>query len=33
MLEVHAYANMADPFGNGFDLFEFSGPGYDGVSR
>ena len=26
-------ANMADPFGNGFDLIEFSGPGYDGVSR
>jgi hypothetical protein len=22
-------ANMADPFGNGFDLIEFSGPGYD----
>jgi hypothetical protein len=33
MLEVHAYANMADPFGNGFDLIEFSGPGYDSVSR
>jgi hypothetical protein len=33
MLEIHAYANMADPFGNGFDLIEFSGPGYDGVSR
>jgi predicted enzyme related to lactoylglutathione lyase len=26
-------ANMADPFGNGFDLIEFSGPGYDAVSR
>ena len=26
-------ANMADPFGNGFDLIEFSGPGYDHVSR
>jgi predicted enzyme related to lactoylglutathione lyase len=26
-------ANMADPFGNGFDLIEFSGPGYDRVSR
>ena len=26
-------ANMADPFGNGFDLIEFSGTGYDGVSR
>jgi predicted enzyme related to lactoylglutathione lyase len=26
-------ANLADPFGNGFDLIEFSGPGYDAVSR
>lgn len=26
-------ANLADPFGNGFDLIEFSGPGYDRVSR
>ena len=26
-------ANLADPFGNGFDLIEFSGSGYDGVSR
>ena len=26
-------ANMADPFGNGFDLIEFSGPGYDNVKR
>lgn len=26
-------ANMGDPFGNGFDLIEFSGAGYDGVSR
>ena len=26
-------ANMADPFGNGFDLIEFSGSGYDTVSR
>jgi predicted enzyme related to lactoylglutathione lyase len=26
-------ANMADPFGNGFDLIEFSGAGYDGISR
>jgi len=24
---------MADPFGNGFDLIEFSGPGYDNVKR
>jgi hypothetical protein len=41
MLKVHAIklreygriANMADPFGNGFDLIEFSGSGYDAVSR
>ncbi|MCW5745392.1 MAG: VOC family protein [Alphaproteobacteria bacterium] len=26
-------ANMADPFGNGFDLIEFSGAGYDLVAR
>ncbi len=26
-------ANLADPFGSGFDLIEFSGAGYDGVSR
>jgi predicted enzyme related to lactoylglutathione lyase len=26
-------AYMADPFGNGFDLIEFSGSGYDGISR
>lgn len=26
-------ANMADPFGNGFDLIEFSGAGYEAVSR
>ena len=26
-------ANLADPFGNGFDLIEFSGSGYDSVSR
>jgi predicted enzyme related to lactoylglutathione lyase len=26
-------AYMADPFGNGFDLIEFSGAGYDGISR
>jgi hypothetical protein len=25
-------ANTADPFGNGFDLIEFTGPGYDAVS-
>jgi hypothetical protein len=24
---------MADPFGNGFDLIEFSGAGYDNVKR
>jgi hypothetical protein len=26
-------ANMADPFGNRFDLIEFTGPGHDAVSR
>jgi predicted enzyme related to lactoylglutathione lyase len=26
-------ANLADPFGNGFDLIEFAGAGYDGISR
>jgi predicted enzyme related to lactoylglutathione lyase len=31
--EYGRIANMADPFGNGFDLIEFSGAGYDGVSR
>jgi len=32
--EYGRIANMADPFGNGFDLIEFAGPaGYDGVSR
>jgi predicted enzyme related to lactoylglutathione lyase len=31
--EYGRMANMADPFGNGFDLIEFSGAGYDGVSR
>jgi predicted enzyme related to lactoylglutathione lyase len=31
--EYGRIANMADPFGNGFDLIEFSGRGYDGVSR
>jgi predicted enzyme related to lactoylglutathione lyase len=31
--EYGRIANMADPFGNGFDLIEFSGSGYDGVSR
>ena len=25
-------ANMADPFGNGFDLIEFSGAGYDDLA-
>jgi predicted enzyme related to lactoylglutathione lyase len=33
-IQVREYgrmANMADPFGNGFDLIEFSGPGYDKV--
>jgi predicted enzyme related to lactoylglutathione lyase len=31
--EYGRMANLADPFGNGFDLIEFSGPGYDRVSR
>ena len=31
--EYGRIANIADPFGNGFDLIEFSGNGYDGVSR
>ena len=31
--EYGRIANMADPFGNGFDLIQFSGSGYDGVSR
>jgi predicted enzyme related to lactoylglutathione lyase len=31
--EYGRIANMADPFGNGFDLIEFSGEGYDAVSR
>jgi predicted enzyme related to lactoylglutathione lyase len=31
--EYGRIANMADPFGNGFDLIEFSGAGYDGLSR
>ena len=31
--EYGRMANMADPFGNGFDLIEFSGPGYDNVKR
>ena len=31
--EYGRMANLADPFGNGFDLIEFSGAGYDGVSR
>lgn len=26
-------ANMADPFGNGFDLVEFYGDGYEGLAR
>jgi predicted enzyme related to lactoylglutathione lyase len=29
--EYGRMANMADRFGNGFDLIEFSGPGYDDV--
>ena len=31
--EYGRIAYMADPFGNGFDLIEFSGRGYDEVSR
>jgi len=31
--EYGRMANMADPFGNGFDLIEFSGPGYDNLQR
>ena len=31
--EYGRIANMADPFGNGFDLIEFSGAGYEAVSR
>jgi predicted enzyme related to lactoylglutathione lyase len=31
--EYGRIANMADPFGNGFDLIEFSGDGYALVSR
>jgi hypothetical protein len=31
--EYGRFANMADPFGNGFDLIEFSRVGYDAVSR
>lgn len=31
--EYGRIANMADPFGNGFDLMEFSGSGYAAVSR
>lgn len=31
--EYGRMANMADPFGNGFDLIAFSGPGYDRVAR
>jgi Glyoxalase-like domain len=31
--EYGRIANMADPFGNRFDLIEFCGSGYDAVSR
>jgi predicted enzyme related to lactoylglutathione lyase len=31
--EYGRIANMADPFGNGFDLIEFSSSGYDAVRR
>jgi hypothetical protein len=30
MLEIHAYANIGDPFGNGFDLIDFSAPAMTG---
>jgi len=30
--EYGRMANMADPFGNGFDLIEFSGAGYDDLA-
>ncbi|MGH6620027.1 MAG: VOC family protein [Alphaproteobacteria bacterium] len=31
--EYGRIAYMADPFGNGFDLIEFSGGGYDAMAR
>ena len=31
--EYGRIANMADPFGNGFDLIEFAHDGYDGIQR
>ena len=31
--EFGRMANMADPFGNGFDLIEFSAGGYEAVSQ
>ncbi|MBI3706422.1 MAG: VOC family protein [Proteobacteria bacterium] len=31
--EYGRIANMADPFGNGFDLIEFNAAGYDAVAR
>ena len=31
--EYGRIANMADPFGNGFDLIEFAFGGYDGLRR
>lgn len=31
--EYGRIANMADPFGHGFDLIEFSGDGYAAVAR
>jgi hypothetical protein len=30
--EYGRVANMADPFGDGFDLIEFSGPGHDNLT-
>ena len=35
-IETHAYgriAMLADPFGNGFCLLQFSGRGYDEIAR
>jgi predicted enzyme related to lactoylglutathione lyase len=31
--EYGRIGNMSDPFGNGFDLIEFTGAGYDAVAR
>jgi predicted enzyme related to lactoylglutathione lyase len=31
--EYGRIANLADPFGNGFDVIQFTGSGYDAVDR